>query len=130
MKTFRLYRDKVTPLGDGLLGYIVDADGITVAYTYELPYKANKPFVSCIPSGIYTCRLKYSASKGRCFEVCDVDGRSDILIHIGNTHADTEGCILVGQARNESAVLRSRIALGDLLIYMPDSFKLVIIDDY
>lgn len=130
MKTFRLYRDTVTRDGQGITGYLVDEDGVQRLVTYELSYKGNKPFVSSIPDGVYKCRLKWSPSKGRCYEVCDVEGRSDILFHVGNSHLDTEGCILVGKHRNEDFITDSRFAMGEMLISFPDSFKLIIINDY
>lgn len=38
----------------------------------------------------------------------DVPGFSDILIHCGNTHRDTEGCLLVARERDElSMTLRN-----------------------
>jgi len=40
--------------------------------------------------------------------IMDVPGRSDILIHWGNTVADSHGCVLAGVRVNELAITRSR----------------------
>lgn len=44
----------------------------------------------------------------------DVPGFTGVRIHPGNTVADTEGCLLVGQDRQDGRVLRSRIAFEAL----------------
>lgn len=73
--------------------------------TMERPWKDNMVYVSCIPPGIYPLRKRTSevvrrASNGqyaRGWEVCDVPGRTYIMIHPGNSIEDTEGCILPGE---------------------------------
>jgi hypothetical protein len=47
----------------------------------------------------------------------DVPGRAGILIHPGNTHKDTEGCILVGDERTADTILKSRQAFGHFLAW-------------
>lgn len=72
--------------------------------TLELPWRMNKRMVSCIPRGIYQCVWHKSPSKGWCYKVFDVPGRSAILIHPGNWagdihkgyHTDLKGCIALG----------------------------------
>lgn len=58
----------------------------------------NKANVSCIPAGVYTLsRAKTSRtvlSDRETFEFAGVRHRTQIKFHIGNTHFDTEGCLL------------------------------------
>lgn len=54
---------------------------------------------SCIPDGLYPLRRTIFYRKGyETFEVCNVTGRSRILIHKGNTEEDVMGCVAVGSA--------------------------------
>ena len=87
--------------------------------TLELPYLDNQRSISCIPEGEYKVRLrtaKESSSRDYLhLLVQDVEGRSYILVHIGNFPKDTKGCILVGQSRQQDRVNNSRLAM-DLLM--------------
>ena len=47
-----------------------------------------------------------------------VKGYDGVLIHSGNTAADTEGCILVGENRERGKVLNSRATLEHLLVFL------------
>lgn len=69
-------------------------DDVFFCYTLELPYRNNQPFISAIPEGEYTLTLT-PANK---ILLVGTSPRSGILIHKGNTIADTQGCILVGDA--------------------------------
>ena len=65
--------------------------------TLELPDKDNQNNISCIPSGDYICKKRYSDKYKWHYHVTDVDGRDWILIHWGNYYTQTKGCILIGQ---------------------------------
>jgi len=92
-------------------------------YTLELPWKDNEHNVSCIPKGIYQCKIRVSPKFGKVYWVSDVPDRSYILIHPGNWAGDTtkgfrsnvDGCILLGQKRGtlakQLAILNSRITV-------------------
>jgi len=71
-----------------------------VAYTLELPWKENQRRVSCIPLGLYEVHEHQAPNypKAKSYWVQNVPNRSEILIHYGNFHRDTKGCILVGKA--------------------------------
>ncbi len=65
--------------------------------TLEESWRDNERMISCIPQGRYKIKLHRSPKFGLCYKVMDVPERSEILIHVGNTNADTTGCILLGQ---------------------------------
>ena len=65
-------------------------------FTLERPWMDNKPFISCIPLGKYICKRVNSRAHGNTFEVTNVNGRTHILFHVGNTWVDSVGCILLG----------------------------------
>lgn len=89
-------------------------------YTLELPWRDNERKRSCIPLGVYSCRIRVSGRFGRVYEVTGVPGRDGILFHSGNFAgdvakglcSDVEGCILPGLSRGvlhgQPAVLESR----------------------
>ena len=80
----------------------------------------KKPSITAIPRGTYKVTLDvYSPKFGdRAFykEVCNgkvprllnVKGFDGILIHAGNTNADTSGCLLVGINLERGKVLKSQ----------------------
>lgn len=87
--------------------------------TLENPWRANEPFISCIPTGRYTCRAIDSPKFGQSFEVADIPGRTHVIFHAGNTHLDTQGCILLGmrygEVNNLPGIADSRTALRRFL---------------
>jgi hypothetical protein len=94
-------------------------NGEMFCQTLELPYLDNQRSISCIPEGQYKVRLrtaKESSSRDYLhLLVQDVEGRSYILVHIGNFPKDTKGCILVGQSRQQDRVNNSRFAMELLM---------------
>jgi hypothetical protein len=80
---------------DGVFG-VLRMPGF-VCVTAEEQDLGNARNVSCIPAGTYPFkRTTYFKHGYPTYEVCDVPGRSRILIHPGNTEEDTDGCILLG----------------------------------
>ena len=98
-------------------------------YTVERPWIDNTPYTSCIPEGIYVVRKYSSENHPDVWEVQDVDGRTYILLHVGNKPGDVVGCIAVGLKRGNRSPLwveRSRNALDQMREVFPDEFVLVI----
>lgn len=73
---------------------------------------------TAIPTGTYDIILnevspkfskveKYKSIQGKLPRIEDVPGFDGILIHIGNTNKDTEGCILVGKNKLKGRVCES-----------------------
>ena len=83
-------------------------------WSLECPWRENQVFTSCCPDGTYPLVGFDSADHPNCWVVTPVPGRTSILIHVGNTVADTQGCILIGQFQEPGKVLNSRDALRQL----------------
>ncbi len=92
-------------------------------YVLEDEWRDNRARESCIPTGTYRCvphgwepssPFKYKNT----WQLLNVPNRTAILIHAGNTHKDTQGCLLVGMgmivSQLSSAVTDSRMALDFL----------------
>ena len=89
-------------------------------YTVERPWLGNRPWVSCIPAGGYGIgRKRYNRGGYDALEVEGVPERSSILIHVGNTMDDVQGCIAVGGGlgyiNGKWAVIGSRVAFAALM---------------
>lgn len=101
------------------LGRMFDEDGLWMCETLELPWRDNQRGISCIPEGVYECKLAHSPSRGYpVYWLQDVPGRKDVQIHIGNFTKDIRGCILVGTKRGKDSVLVSRVAFDDFMARM------------
>jgi len=65
--------------------------------TLEKPFINNVRNISCVPTGKYELKKRWSKKHGEHLILLGVNGRSLILIHTGNFFFDTQGCILVGK---------------------------------
>ena len=78
---------------DGTNG-ILEYQGKLICHTIELPWKDNKPKISCIPEGEYFIAKRYSKKFGWHLEVLQVSNRSLILFHPANYAVrELQGCI-------------------------------------
>lgn len=122
MLKLTLLRFSQTTLGTH--GVLLSSSGVPMVCTLEEPWRDNARMVSCIPSGSYDV-VKYSGTRHKdAFYVKDVPGRSDILIHEGNTLKDTAGCILVGKSYSQYGLDNSLEAMRYLNIVLPRNFIL------
>lgn len=133
MRQLRLVR--VTECNGATLG-VLCIDDSPEFVTLEDAWRDNERQISCIPQGRYKIKLHRSPRFGVVYRVEDVPQRSDILIHAGNTHKDTHGCILLGmqfgKLGSNSAILASRSALVQFMEKMGNTpeAQLVVIDAY
>ncbi len=89
-------------------------------FCLELPWRGNKPLLSCIPPGKYEVRWTRSPRLKRfTYEILNVIGRSGIRIHAGNYAGATDvgflthslGCPLLGRSfgtKPQLTIRRSR----------------------
>jgi hypothetical protein len=71
----------------------------------------------CIPAGQYKLRIRPNSETRFDYDVIEllnVHGRTDILIHIGNSPDDTKGCLLLGKDHKADWVSDSREAFNEL----------------
>lgn len=76
-------------------GYLL-VDGKPICYVLEKPWLQNLPEISAIPTGEYDATLRVDGTKGWRIELKNVPSRGNIQIHVGNTPADSRGCLLPG----------------------------------
>lgn len=133
MKLLRLVR--VTEHNGATMG-VLCIDGSPEVITLEDAWRDNEKMISCIPIGRYKIKLHKSPKFGITYKVMDVPERSEILIHAGNTHKDTHGCILVGlqfgKVGTEPAILASKSAFLKFMELMGNApeAELIVIDAY
>lgn len=131
MIIYRTTNEKKQRLGKG---FLVKKNGEVPFdfFTLELADKGNKRSVSCIPAGVYKVVKRISLRFGHHFHLQNVPDRDLILIHVGNSYINTNGCILVGTGLKNidkddtTDVTNSLEAMRNLLALLPDSFILKI----
>ena len=131
MIIYRTTNEEKQRLGKGFL--VKENGDVPFAfYTLELADKDNKRSISYIPAGVYRVVKRRSIRFGEHFHVQNVPNRELILIHVGNSYRNTNGCILVGTGLKNidndetTDVINSIEAMRYLLTLLPDSFFLKI----
>jgi hypothetical protein len=115
---------------EATLGKLTDEVGTEVCKTLELPWRDNKHNLSCIPAGVYTAHRYRSPKRGYdVFMLDNVPGRDAVELHIGNTTADTDGCILLGSyygnLGDQAAVLLSGDAFRKFMAHTGDDVRVI-----
>jgi hypothetical protein len=73
------------------------------------------PGMTAIPEGVYVMTVSFSSRFQRLLpEIHNVREFTGVRLHPGNTDADTEGCILVGQTKAADFIGNSRAAFNKL----------------
>ena len=71
---------------------------------------------TAIPIGLYKAKFIRSHKFGMTFWLQDVPNFSEILCtHVGNTNADTRGCILIGKSESNFVLKNSKDAQTEFL---------------
>lgn len=123
----------------GTFGELKDINGKLMAYTAEHAYQQDDgSWAPKVPVGTYTCQrgqhqLESMKQPFITFQVMDVPGHSNILLHAGNwPQKDSDGCILLGDAITDSAtgkmVTNSKVTWTDFMALETglDTFSLTI----
>ena len=132
IKLTRTYQDDYQTQGE--LEVIKDNNILFTCKTLELPWRDNQRRISRIPSGIYPVLKHISPRFGDTLWIHDVPNRSEILIHRGNYHRDTLGCILVGEklididGDGHKDVTNSRVTMNWLFDIVLDELAIEIIE--
>lgn len=112
---FKLQRDK-DKTADSQLGELIGSNSLVFQCLERLFDGVPK-----IPAGVYKCVRFMSPHLGyEVFMLVDVPGHDHILIHIGNTWVDLDGCIAVGQRRGVDSILDSRHAFEAFMMIQKD----------
>lgn len=83
---------------------------------------------TAIPAGKYKVIMTMSNRFKKLLPlICDVPGFAGVRIHSGNTKADTEGCILVGENKVKGKVINSRITMNKLMTKLDEENTIEII---
>jgi hypothetical protein len=108
-------------------------DGAWQCYTLEdvVREKPGVPVMNwkvkgetAIPAGTYKVVINMSTRFKKLMPLLlNVPGFSGVRIHPGNTHENTEGCILVGRKLSLDTITESRLAYLDLFAQMVEAEK-------
>ncbi len=123
-----VFLERFAYLDNGTLGRMWAGDWN--CYTIERPWLDNRPNVSCIPEGDYTCQ-PFSGNRFKdVVQIMDVPDRTFILFHVANFPHDVEGCIGVGNSfvsdALEPAVYNSKDTLAEFFDVVGKEFYLTI----
>lgn len=115
--------------------------GLTQSMSLDTIASIKVPSKTAIPTGTYVIAMNITSPKlskernykqinGKVPRLLNVPGYDGVLIHIGNTEADSSGCILVGYNKVVGKVINSTSAfykLDPLLQQAADNHELITI---
>lgn len=115
LRLLRIVKQKNSIIGLLLL------NGKFIMYTLEDEIRTEKIYgKTAIPSGVYEVKILWSNKRGRFVPwILNVPNFSSIQMHIGNTEAETEGCILLGRDYNNFGLIESKKAFDLLMNNLP-----------
>lgn len=104
----------------GIFGILTDDQGNTYATLEHAYLQPDGSYAPKTPANSYICQkgmhtLEHHPVPFEAFEITNVPGHTDILIHIGNYNADSEGCVLIGEKRIDDMIVNSKIAFNDFM---------------
>jgi hypothetical protein len=108
-------------LATGIFGELLDDDGNFLFYTLQRAYFANGSWSPKIPLGEFVCKrgqhqLEKMLYPFETFEITNVPGHTNLLFHMGNVNEDSEGCILLGNRREENkGIYKSKDAFASFM---------------
>jgi len=116
-----------------LIGLSESGYALFTCDTLELPWLNNQKQISCIPTGKYLVKKRYSKKFKNHLHITNVENRSYILIHSGNYYTDILGCVLVGRLGFVNSddiidVSSSKKTLKKLLNFVESDIELEIIN--
>ena len=130
----RRYKGKEYTIGDLYVNgkkfceTIEDTDrGLTSQMSESEIAGKKKHGVTAIPTGVYPVQMGIVSPKfknkswatpwgGKLPRLSNVKGFSGVLIHVGNSASDTEGCLLVGENKVKGQVINSTEVFNKLMV--------------
>ena len=133
MQVVKIVRIETNPYF-GTFG-VMTINGAAFCVTLEPYSRDNASNVSCIPTGQYICKRYSSWKYPNTFEITNIQGRSYVLFHAGNTDDDSAGCILLasefGKLGDDRGILNSGATFNKFLQnFKEDQFKLTIVEEF
>ena len=128
MEPQRLHLLRYESCADGTFGVLLYGRK-WVCHTLE-PQNRSGGYRQALKAGRYPLTYEYSPKFRRKLPTIAASGRVGLRIHAGNRVGETSGCVLVGESRMGSCILKSKVTLERVceLILERDITELVVVD--